>query len=78
MNRRMVRILTPGSLSLVFMLIMAWQALAQDAKVQYPSMAPLDQYLMTDRNAENSPGAKCSSGGDIKRRRGFGPRPAWL
>ena len=28
------------------------QTLAQDAKTQYPSMAPLDQYLMADRNAE--------------------------
>jgi hypothetical protein len=52
MNRRIVGTLTPGSLSLVVMLITAWQALAQDAKAQYPSMAPLDQYLMTDRNAE--------------------------
>ena len=25
---------------------------AQDAKTQYPGMAPLDQYLMADRNAE--------------------------
>jgi hypothetical protein len=31
----------------------AWrQAWAQDAKTQYSSMAPLDQYLMADRNAE--------------------------
>ena len=30
----------------------AWQAQPQDAKVPYPSMAPLDQYLITDRNAE--------------------------
>ncbi|MGA8490605.1 MAG: hypothetical protein WB711_09305 [Terriglobales bacterium] len=30
----------------------AWQALAQDAKAPYPNMAPLDQYLITDRNAE--------------------------
>jgi hypothetical protein len=28
------------------------RAWAQDAKTQYPSMAPLDQYLMADRNAE--------------------------
>jgi hypothetical protein len=28
------------------------QTWAQDAKTQYPSMAPLDQYLMADRNAE--------------------------
>lgn len=52
MNRRIVRTLTLGRLSLVVMLIMAWQALAQDAKAQYSSMAPLDQYLMTDRDAE--------------------------
>jgi hypothetical protein len=28
------------------------QAWPQDAKTQYPSMAPLDQYLMADRNTE--------------------------
>jgi hypothetical protein len=28
------------------------RTLAQNAKTQYPSMAPLDQYLMADRNAE--------------------------
>jgi hypothetical protein len=28
------------------------QTWAQDAKTQYPGMAPLDQYLMADRNAE--------------------------
>ena len=31
----------------------AWrQTWAEDAKTQYPSMAPLDQYLMADRSAE--------------------------
>jgi len=30
----------------------AWQANAQDAKSPYPTMAPLDQYLIADRNAE--------------------------
>ena len=30
------------------------QTWAQDAKTQYPSMAPLDQYLMADRDAEIS------------------------
>ena len=30
----------------------ARQTSAQDTKAQYPSMAPLDQYLMADRNAE--------------------------
>src|SRR6202451_3453339 len=52
MNRRLVRTITLGSVALVVVLITAWQAPAQDAKAQYPSMAPLDQYLMTDRNAE--------------------------
>jgi hypothetical protein len=52
MNRRIVSTIELGSLVLVVVLIVAWQALAQNAKAQYPSMAPLDQYLMTDRNAE--------------------------
>lgn len=30
----------------------AWPVHAQDAKSPYPSMAPLDEYLMTDHNAE--------------------------
>ncbi|MGA9511646.1 MAG: hypothetical protein WBV55_23690 [Candidatus Sulfotelmatobacter sp.] len=30
----------------------AWQAHARDAKAPYPSIAPIDQYLMADRNAE--------------------------
>jgi len=42
--------------SLIFALILAfgasWQMWAQDAKGPYPSMAPLDQYLMADRNGE--------------------------
>ncbi len=44
------------SLSLIFVLSCAFAASrmtwAQDAKTQYPSMAPLDQYLMADRNDE--------------------------
>jgi hypothetical protein len=40
------------SLALVMMLGMARYATAQDAKTPYPSMAPLDQYLMEDRSAE--------------------------
>jgi hypothetical protein len=38
-------------LALVAVLGVAWTAQAQDAKTPYPSMAPLDQYLM-DRDAE--------------------------
>jgi hypothetical protein len=46
-TREIIRIIAWGSLS-----ISAWQAQAQEAKATYSSMAPLDQYLMTDRNAE--------------------------
>ncbi len=51
MKRSVTRTITVGSSVLVVVLITAWPALAQDAKAQYPSMAPLEQYLM-DRNAE--------------------------
>jgi len=33
-------------------LVTANQAMAQDAKTTYPSMAPIEQYLMTDQGAE--------------------------
>jgi hypothetical protein len=40
----------------MFVINFAWHAQAhaqsQDAKTPYPKMAPLDQYLMSDRNAE--------------------------
>ena len=52
MNRR--RLATAASLS--FALILApigmKQGQAQAPKTAYPSMAPIEQYLMTDRNAE--------------------------
>jgi hypothetical protein len=41
------------SIALAVMLGSAWHAIAQNAKpTPYPSMAPVDQYLMADRNAE--------------------------
>ncbi len=39
-------------LALVMVICMARYATAQEAKTPYPSMAPLDQYLMEDRNSE--------------------------
>src|SRR6266481_430104 len=51
MKRRVLRTTTLGSVALVVFLGAAWQVQAQDAKTPYPSMAPLDQYLM-ERNAE--------------------------
>ena len=57
MNGKIVKTITWGNLVLVAVLGAAWQiqpqnAQAQDARSPYPSMAPLDQYLMPDRNAE--------------------------
>jgi hypothetical protein len=52
MNRKFVGTITLGSLALLVVLNTAWQGLAQDAKAPYPSMAPVDQYLMSDKSAE--------------------------
>ena len=41
-----------SSLALAVTLAAAWQAPAQEAKGAYPTMAPIDQYLMGDRDAE--------------------------
>lgn len=40
------------TIALAAFALAACQALAQEAKAPYPSMAPLDQYLIADRNAE--------------------------
>jgi hypothetical protein len=50
MNRKMIIVLK--TLALMAVLGAARQSLGQDAKTQYPSMAPLEQYLMADRDAE--------------------------
>ncbi len=52
MNRKTVRTIAVTGFALVIGLGAAWLARAQNAKAPYPSMAPLDQYLMPDRNAE--------------------------
>lgn len=51
MNRKIARIISRGSVVLAVGLITVRPAPAQDAKNPYPSMAPLDQYLM-DQTAE--------------------------
>jgi hypothetical protein len=51
MKSKALRTIVLGSFALVVVLGTAWQAQAQDVKTPYPSMAPLDQYLM-ERNAE--------------------------
>src|ERR1700691_4846651 len=52
MNRKLVRTITIGTFALVAILCAARPGRAADAKTPYPSMAPLDQYLIADRTAE--------------------------
>jgi hypothetical protein len=52
MNRKIAKTISLGALSLYVVLGSVWAAQAQAAKDPYPKMAPLDQYLMADRNAE--------------------------
>src|SRR5260370_34895205 len=51
MGQKIVALIALGTFALVIGLGELRQAQAQEAKEAYPSMAPLDQYLM-DRNAE--------------------------
>lgn len=51
MLRKILSIIALGSCALLVILGSAGRAQTQDAKATYPSMAPLDQYLM-ERNAE--------------------------
>jgi hypothetical protein len=44
--------ITVISFALVILLGAAWRAKAQDDKASYPTMAPLEKYLIADRNAE--------------------------
>jgi hypothetical protein len=52
MNSKTVAGITVKSVVLGVIAATAWQAIAQDAKAPYPSMAPLDQYLIQDRGSE--------------------------
>src|SRR3984885_15906527 len=52
MSAKILRTVAVRSLGLAIIFGAAWQAEAQDAKAPYPTMAPLEQYLIADRNAE--------------------------
>ncbi|MFZ1032619.1 MAG: hypothetical protein WAN72_11550 [Candidatus Acidiferrales bacterium] len=53
MQRQVLRTIAFAGIALLAILTMAPRpAQAQDAKTLYPQMAPLDQYLITDRNTE--------------------------
>src|SRR5229473_2633540 len=51
MNRKRFQAIASLGFALILILDAAWQARAQDTTGPYPSMAPLEQYLM-DRDAE--------------------------
>src|SRR6516164_10179798 len=52
MNREMLMTITVRTFALVAVICVARPVHAQGAQTPYATMAPLDQYLMTDRNAE--------------------------
>jgi hypothetical protein len=52
MKRRRIQVNASKSIALFVLLAAVLQARAQDTKTPYPNMAPIDQYLMADRNAE--------------------------
>jgi hypothetical protein len=52
MNRKIVRTVTLGAFALLAILCAARPGRAADTRTPYPSMAPLDQYLIADQNAE--------------------------
>ena len=52
MRRIQVSAIAVKKMAMVFLVVTAWQAIAQDGKTPYPKMAPVDQYLMEDREAE--------------------------
>jgi hypothetical protein len=51
MNRKIFNTIAVGSFALVIVLSATWHTRAQNSKKPYPSMAPIDEYLM-DRTAE--------------------------
>lgn len=52
MNVKRITTTALGSIAAFFMFAAASQTNAQDLKTAYPNMAPLEQYLMEDREAE--------------------------
>jgi hypothetical protein len=52
MRRNRVRTIALSTFVQAVVLGATWQAQAQDAKGSYPNMAPLDQYVMAERDAE--------------------------
>ncbi len=52
MKRKILRTITVTTFALAMILSVTSQAQSQDTKASYPTMAPLEQYLIADRDAE--------------------------
>ena len=52
MNRKRLQAVASLRVALILSLGVAWRVRAEDRPTTYSSMAPVEQYLMTDRNAE--------------------------
>jgi hypothetical protein len=52
MRQNSISAIAMQSIALVVVLGTPWLATAQEAKTPYPNMAPVEQYLMADRNSE--------------------------
>jgi hypothetical protein len=52
MQNKKVGVIVVNSIALIVMFGTACNAMAQDAKTPYPNMAPVEQYLMADRDSE--------------------------
>jgi hypothetical protein len=52
MNRKGLQVVVSLSFALILVLSMVWRVRAEDRPTPYASMAPVEQYLPTDRNAE--------------------------
>ena len=52
MKRKVFGTIPVSGFALVLVLGAVWQARAQDGMASYPAMAPLEQYLIADRDAE--------------------------
>jgi hypothetical protein len=79
MQRKTVEMIALAGSAPALALGAARHAQAQDAKNPYPtSMAPIDQYLMTDRNAEIALSRSAAPPSIGKDATVNGPRKEWL
>ncbi len=78
MNKRRVEAIGWQVLAMAVTLSAGSPARAQDRTTAYRSMAPVEQYLIADGNAEIAFGAQCGSGFHFARCHSNGSGAAWL